>query len=166
MNISESPLEVFELFFTEELQEMLVVESNRYARQVMGEEQYTHWNKITVQELKAYLGFRILMGINHLLSVDDHWSKDSCLHYAPIAEKIPRWRFRKISRYLHFVNNDHLAPRGDPAHDRLGKVRPLIDYLGSRFAALYEPSKNLAVSVVRYCLLAYRLSVFILSRYN
>ena len=145
MNIPESPLEVFELFFTEELQEMIVEESNRYARQVMGEEQYTHWNKITVQELKAYLGFRILMGINHLPSVDDHWSKDSCLHYAPIAEKIPRWRFREISRYLHFVNNDHLAPRGDPLHDRLGKVRPLIDYLGSRFAALYEPSKNLAV---------------------
>ena len=77
--------------------------------------------------------------------MDDHWSKDSCLHYAPIAEKIPRWRFREISRYLHCVNNDHLAPRGDPSHDRLGKVRPLIDYLGSRFAALYEPSKNLAV---------------------
>ena len=83
------------------------------------------------------------MGINHLPSVDDYWSND--LRYAPIADKIPRWRFREISRYLHFVNNDQLALRGDPTHDRLGKVRPIIDHLGSKFASLYEPSQNLAV---------------------
>ena len=51
----------------------------------------------------------------------------------------------QISRYLHFVDNDHLAQRGDPAHDRLGKVRPLIDHLSSKFETLYEPSKKVAV---------------------
>ena len=67
------------------------------------------------------------------------------MHYAPIADKIPRWRFREISRYLHFVDNDHLAPRGDPAHDRLGKVRPLISHLSNKFAEVYEPSREVAV---------------------
>ena len=38
-----------------------------------------------------------------------------------------------------------LMQRGDPAHDRLGKVRPLIDHLSSKFETLYEPSKNVAV---------------------
>ena len=95
--------------------------------------------------MKAFLGFSILMGIDHLPSVDDYWSKDPLLHYAPIADRIPRWHFREISRYLHFVDNDHLAQRGDPAHDRLGKVRPLIDHLSSKFETLYEPSKNVAV---------------------
>lgn len=37
------------------------------------------------------------------------------------------------------------AQRGDPAHDRLGKVRPLIDLLSSKFETFYEPSKNVAV---------------------
>ena len=55
------------------------------------------------------------------------------------------WRFREISRNLHFVNNDNLAPRGDPLHDRLGKVRPLIDHLSSKFCSLYDPSKDVAV---------------------
>ena len=41
--------------------------------------------------------------------------------------------------------NDDLAPRGDPAHDQLGKVRPLIDHLSDRFVAQYEPSKDVAV---------------------
>ena len=86
--------------------------------------------------------FPILMGIDCLPSVDDYWSKDPLLHYAPIAERIPRLRFREISRYLHFVNNEDLAPRGDPAHDRLGKFRPLLNHLSDKFAT---PSKDVAV---------------------
>ena len=85
------------------------------------------------------------MGIDHLPSVGDYWSKDPLLHYAPTADRILRWRFRGISRYLHFVDNDHLAPRRDPTHDRLEKVRPLIDLLSLKFETLYEPSKNVAV---------------------
>ena len=145
VNIPESPLEVFELFFSDDLLDIIVEESNRYAGQVMGEERYREWKKITKEDVKAFLGFSILMGINHLPSVDDYWSKDPLLHYAPIADRIPRWHFREISRYLHFVDNDHLAQRGDPVHDRLGKVRPLIDHLSSKFETLYEPSKHVAV---------------------
>ena len=52
----------------------------------------------------------------------------------PIAMKIPRWRFREISRYLD------LAPRGSPTFDRLGKVRPVIAVSGSQPCTLYNPS--------------------------
>ena len=145
VNIPESPLDVFELFFSDDLLDMIVEESNRYAAQVMGDERYREWRKITKEEMKAFFGFSILMGIDHLPSVDDYWSKDPLLHYAPIADRIPRWRFREIFWYLHFVDNDHLAPRGDPMHDRLGKVRPLTDHLSLKFETLYKPSKNVAV---------------------
>ena len=145
VDIPQSPLEVFELFFSDDLLDIIVEESNRYASQVMGDERYREWRKITHEEVKAFFGFSILMGIDHLPSVDDYWSEDPLLHYAPIADRIPRWRFRELSQHLHFVDNDHLAPRGDPAHDRLGKVRPLIDHLSSKFEMLYEPSMNVAV---------------------
>ena len=116
-----------------------------YARQVMGEDKYRSWKQVTVEELKAFLGFSILMGVDHLPSVNDYWSRDPLLHYAPISDRIPRWRFREISWYLHFVNNEDLSPRGDPAHDRLGKVRPLLNHLSNKFATLYDPSKHVAV---------------------
>ena len=87
---------------------------------------YSSWTKITREELKAFIGFSILMGINRLPSVDDYWSKDPLLHYSPISNKIPRWRFREISRYLHFVNNEDLAPRGDPMHDWLDEVQFVV----------------------------------------
>ena len=52
--------------------EKIVEERNRYANQVMGDEQYNKWKKVTVEELKAFLGFHILMGIIHLPAVDDY----------------------------------------------------------------------------------------------
>ncbi len=48
--------------------ERIVKESNAYA---MGDEKYDKWSKITVEELKAFLGFSVLMGINHLPSLND-----------------------------------------------------------------------------------------------
>ena len=41
VDIPESPLEVFELFFSDDLLDNIVEESNRYAAQVMGDESAT-----------------------------------------------------------------------------------------------------------------------------
>ena len=51
-------------------------QSNEYAKTVMGAEKYDKWAKMMVDELKAFLGFIILMGINHLPSLNDYWSRD------------------------------------------------------------------------------------------
>ena len=74
-DISEHPIKVFNLFFTPDLMEEIVRQSNEYAKVVMGPDKYDRWTKITVEEFKALLGFSILMGINHLPSLDDYWSK-------------------------------------------------------------------------------------------
>ena len=94
----------------------------------MGQEKYRSWSKITVKELKVFLGFSVLMSINSLPALKDYWKHDPTYHYAPIASRISRDRFLEVSRYLHFVNNDTLEPRESPSYDRLGKVRPLIDH--------------------------------------
>lgn len=123
----------------------MVTESNRYAEDVMGSEKFAKWTKITVEEMKAFLGFSILMGINQLPAIKDYWKKNDYLHYSPIADRIPRDRFLEISRYIHFVDNSTLQPRGSPGHDRLGKVRPIIDHLSTKFAEAYNPHKEVAV---------------------
>ena len=102
----------------------------------MGAEKYQSWREITVEDVKAFLGFSILMGINVLPSIDDYWQRDKTLRYAPIADRITPDRFRDISRYLHFVDNNTLAPRGLPNYNRLGKVQPLIDRITGKFTEL------------------------------
>ena len=111
----------------------------------MGEEKYSSWRKITLEDVKAFLGFSILMGINVLPSLGDYWQRDKTLRYAPVADRISRDRFRDISRYLHFVDNDTLPPRGARNHDRLGKIRPLINHLTKEFTELYNPHKEVEV---------------------
>ena len=64
--ISSSPLEVFDLFFFPDLMEIIVKESNVYAKIAVGDEKHEKWSKITVEELKAFFGFNVLRGINHL----------------------------------------------------------------------------------------------------
>ena len=74
MPVPETASEVFDLIFTPSLMDMIVEQSNLFAKQVTGEEKYATWEKITQEEPKAYLGFCILMGIAHLPALDDYWS--------------------------------------------------------------------------------------------
>ena len=138
-------LEVFLLFFTEELLGMITDQSNLYAAQTMGEETYSQWNKITIEELKAYLGFYILMGLVQLPSMYDYWSTNPIYRYSVIADRITRDRFFEIHKYLHFSDNQRLAQYGSPSHDKLGKVRPVIDYLNNRFITMYDPHCEMAI---------------------
>ena len=72
----------------------------------------------TVDEVKAFIGFAILMGINELPEIRDYWSNDQ-LHYFPVASRIPRKRFMELSTYLHFANNENIVARGQPEYDGL-----------------------------------------------
>jgi hypothetical protein len=126
--IPRSAKEIFFLFF-----------------ECMGQEKFDKWNKVTVDELCAYMGFMLLMGIVHLPSLYDYWKNDEVYHYSPIAGKISRNRFHELHRYLHFVDNSTLSPPGSPDYDRLGKVRPVADILSDRVAAVYEPGRDISI---------------------
>ena len=43
------------------------------------------------------------------------------------------------------MDNSTLQPRGSPGHDRLGKVRPIINHLLTKFAEAYDPHKEVVV---------------------
>ena len=85
------------------------------------------------------------MGITHLPAIEDYWRNDEHLRYHPIAEKISRERFREITRYLHFVDNTQLPKRGEHNYDRLGKVRPLIQFCLERFLSNFNPHCEQAI---------------------
>ena len=142
VTLSACILEVFKLFFTPALVELIVEQTNLYARQVMSDDQYVKWVDVDVEEIWAYMGFMILMGINHLPALSDYWKLDSTYRYGPIADRITRDRFFEITCYLHFVDNTTLLPRGDPGYDKLGKVRPVIDMLSIQFLRNYNPHRE------------------------
>ena len=111
----------------------------------MGADAYASWKAITCEDVRAFMGFYILMGTNRQPSTEDYWKKDSIHYYKPIAQIISRDRFRDISRYLHFVDNSALSLRGSANYDKLGKVRPLIKHFQEKFSSLYNPNCEIAI---------------------
>ena len=61
-----SAKEIFFLFFIPTLLELIIEQTNKYAAECMGLEKYEKWNKVTVDELCAYMGFMLLIGIVNL----------------------------------------------------------------------------------------------------
>ena len=70
--LSACILEIFKLFFTPAPIDLIVEQTNLYARQTMSNELYTKWEAVTAEEISAYMGFMILMGINHLPALSDY----------------------------------------------------------------------------------------------
>ena len=141
--ISTDPAELFRLFFTDEIVHNIVCETNRYAAQCL-EGRPTTWTT-TDEEVRAYFGFCILMGLVREPEIRDYCSNDDTFYYSPVAGRISRRRFEEISRYLHFVDNSHLPPRGAAGYHRLQRVKPVIDALRNRCSAVYKPRANLSV---------------------
>ena len=140
---SNDPAELFHLFFTDEIVGAIVLETNRYAAQCL-EGKPTTW-ATNEEEIRAYFGFYIFMGLVREPEIRDYWSNDEIFHYSPVAGRISRHRFEEISRYLHFVDNQQLPARGTPGHHRLQRVKPVVDALRSRCSAVYTPNANLSV---------------------
>ena len=125
--------------------EYIVEQTNLYALQCMGEERYSEWTKVTVEEFCACLGFMILMGLVHLPALSDYWSNDPTYRYDMIANRITRDRFLEVMRYLHFADNSTLPSPGSPNYNKLGKIKHVIESLNSSFKDVYNLHRDVSV---------------------
>ena len=134
---SRDPLEMFSHFFDHGFLSYIVQQTNRYARQCLAAaNNHATWTT-TVEELKAYLGFMILMGINRLPEI--HWSTDDKLHNSFIALRITRDRFEQISLYQHLVDNTNLPSQKEPGYHCLQKVFPVVTHMKTKCKENYNP---------------------------
>ena len=143
VSIPQVRTDVFQLFFTDNLCQYIVEQTNLYAQQVLGPG-YDNWEKLDREELRAYFGFQILMGLVSQPKTEDYWRRDE-FHFGPIADRISRKRFSDIHRFLHFSDNTAQAQRGQPGYDRLGKVRSILERVQDKLINLYNPHCENAV---------------------
>lgn len=121
------PVTYFELFFDVEVMDNIMIQTNKYAEQ----ENARNWTPVTVNELKAFLGIIIQMGIHVLPTIEDYWSSNPLLQVVEIAETMTLQRFQKILKFLHINDNLAMPSRTDENYDKLYKVRPLVDRLNN-----------------------------------
>jgi len=137
----------FNLIFDPSIIDLVVQETNQYARKKLANERtrLDKWKDLTAQELIAYFGMCIIMGINSLPRISMYWSSDSFIGNSGVQNVMTKNRFEEISQYIHFSDCSQEPPRGDDNYDRLFKVRPILANILENIQSLFELSKNLSV---------------------
>ena len=117
---------------------MLVEETNRFAALRVLTAAARPWTDTTVPELKAFIGVLIIMGIVRLPRLELYWSqKYPEINTPGISKVMTQKRFEQLFRFFHLADNSNQIPFGQPGHDKLYKVRRLLDLVSPHFEEEY-----------------------------
>ncbi|XP_050295151.1 piggyBac transposable element-derived protein 3-like [Anthonomus grandis grandis] len=116
------PLQLFTLFFDDDLFSMITTFTNTYAAQK------NLISDVTDSEIQFFVGVLILSGYIVLPKRYMYWENRDDSHSTKVAEAISRDRFTHIMKALHVCDNNNLNNT-----DKFAKIRPLYDALNKNF---------------------------------
>lgn len=119
-----TPFQYFKLFFSDEMFDLIHVESNKYAMQKNGSVP-----NISYLEIRQYIGILVYMGVVKMPASRVYWS-NNC-RFNRIADVMSKNRFYTVSRYFHVEDNAIAKSPNSVGYDKLHKVRPLLNILQS-----------------------------------
>ena len=146
-------VDYFKLFFPDTLVEHIMNETNRYGDKVKSEKcvgndgshRVKSWKPCDMDELSAFLGIQIAMGLCSKSSIDDYWATGAWLTYTPFTQVMGRNRFQILNSFFHFNNNENRLERGQDGYDPLFKLRPLLDITAPLYRQVYGPGQALSI---------------------
>ncbi|XP_069176297.1 piggyBac transposable element-derived protein 4-like [Procambarus clarkii] len=139
-------MDYFTAYFDEPLVEHLVRETNKYASDLIDEEELfdysrlQRWKDTTVGEMYVFLTLCMLMKycVKHVM--DHYWSKDHTVPTPMFGKYMSRDRFAINLGCLHFANDEDRN-----YDDRLWKVRHVLNELTGKYRDFYVPAQNLVI---------------------
>ena len=135
----QNALQTLQLSLTNVILESVVKQTQLFAEQKGVEFPFY------VEELMAFLGINIGMGLLRLPQIQDYWSKSKVLSTPFFPSIMSRDRFQTILRYLH-VNDSSLQKKsGEEGYDCLYKIRPLLDHLAGVYPLYYQADQHVSV---------------------
>ena len=142
-----TPLDVFKLFFKDELLDTITEETNRYAAQYLcgrilpQHSRLGNWTCVTTDEMKVFLALVIAMGVIHKSDIGNYWSADEVIHTPFFSSHMSRNRFSQILTFLHCNDNAKQGHNPDPLY----KILPVINIVQTAFRSVYRPSEHLSL---------------------
>ena len=145
-----TPLDFVKLYFTEQVIDLVVIQTNRYAEQYIASHvlpphsSVNRWHPTDRDEMYTFLGLSVLMGIVYKPRLAMYWSSDELYESGIFSKTMQRDRYLLLLRFLHFVDND-LIDSKDPNRDRLAKIREVMNLLKIQCSAVFQPGRDLCV---------------------
>ena len=148
---SGTPGDYWNLIGDNELVNTLVLETNRHGQAAQaakdaeaGENKSSNpserWTDTSAEELQAFIGVLIIMGINMRQDRDLYWSKDEYLGCEAIQKVFPRDRFQALITHLHAADD-----AADDGEDFYFKIRGVMDRILENSRKLWNAYPNLAL---------------------
>jgi len=149
-----TPIEILKEFLTDELIEMIVTRTNRYAElyirreTVSSKSRVVGWKPITEEDMWNFLALTLLMGVSKKPSIPDYWSTNPLFYNSTYRTTMPRNQYQLIHKFLHFEDIPDGAEGGED-EDRISKIRPVIEYLIKRFQQIYTLEREVCIDEQR-----------------
>ncbi|XP_030762214.1 piggyBac transposable element-derived protein 2-like [Sitophilus oryzae] len=119
----EDPYSIFSKLFDENIFDILIEETNRYALS-----KNTNSRPVTIREMKSFVGILVLSGYVLYPRRKMFWEKDKDVHNPLVSGALSRDRFDYIMSVFHIADNNNLTP-----NDKFAKIRPLFTLLNQNF---------------------------------
>jgi len=142
-----NPIDCYRHFITDEIIDLMVRETNRYAEQysqtheISRRSKFRQWKSTNNQEMWKFFGIIIEMGLVQMPKLKYYWSSSQLYRLDIIRNSMSRERFELLLKFWHFTNNNNK----NSDQDRLFKVRPLLDLLKERFTSVYMPGSVVSI---------------------
>lgn len=140
--IDKSPVEMFEMFIDDDVIQLLVSETTRYALFKNCPDP-----QVDLEEMRAFIAILILSGYDHKPSKRHYWDTGLDMKNFMVSEAMRRDRFVQIMRFIHCADNTAID-----VHDKMYKLRPLMNALKTRFLKYFVPQEHLDFdeSMIKY----------------
>ncbi|KAK3717501.1 hypothetical protein RRG08_063118 [Elysia crispata] len=141
-DLSNTVIELFELFFDPVVIDLICTESVRYAA-FKGNHNFS----VTPGELKTFIAILIVSGYCSVPRRRMYWSGDEDVRNEAIVNGMKTDRFDEIMKYFHLTDNSNLD-----VTDKFSKVRPLFSLMNECFQKYFQQKENLSVdeSMIQY----------------
>ena len=116
----QTHLDLFRMFITEDILSNIVDKTNLNAMR-----KKNLALKLSLEELRRFLGVQMLMSILKLPAVRMYW--ENGIRYSPVADTMSRDRFISLRSFFHICDDTLMIPKGEVGHDKLFKIRRLYD---------------------------------------
>lgn len=122
---------VFDYLFSNELVNKIVSETNLYAVHKKPERPVV----FIAVDIRQYVGVILYMSLINMPNTRSYWNQK--LEFFSIKSFMSVNAFEIISQFIHFNSIQQFIAPGQLIHDRLCKIRPLVDYLNKSFSLLF-----------------------------
>ena len=150
-----SALNYLRLFMTDDLCEIIMSNTNKYAEFCEKERKKKDetWRPIrNIDEIWCFFGILLVMSIVNMPKISGYWSESSILGNQMVKKLMSRGRFLKIKHYFHISDREKEIPKTADNFTYSQKLEPMYSYIKSKFQTHFNPYKQLSIdeAMVKY----------------